>query len=55
VPPSKSGNSIPFAEGRRGNLQYKNLQRVTFLAYPSLKKTAGAPVEKKVKTPITGA
>jgi hypothetical protein len=33
----------------------RNLQGVTYPTYPTLKNTAGAPGEKKLKTPTTGA
>jgi hypothetical protein len=56
VPPSKSRNSSPLAEGRKEVISNttKTLQGVTFSAYPFLRKTAGALGEKKLKTPTTG-
>jgi hypothetical protein len=48
VPPSKSENFNPLAEGKKEVIctMTRTLQGVTFPAYPSLRKTAGAPGEK---------
>jgi hypothetical protein len=56
VPPSKSWISSHLTEGeKRGNPQHnKSPTRVTFPAYPTLRKTGGAP-EEKLKTSTAGA
>jgi hypothetical protein len=47
APASKSRNSSSLTGEKRGNLHHnKNTQGVTFPAYPSLRKIAGATGEK---------
>jgi hypothetical protein len=55
--PSKTSNSSPFLEGSKEVISTatRTLQGVTYPAYPSLRNTVGAPGEKKLKTPTTGA
>jgi hypothetical protein len=57
VPPSKSRNSSSLAEWRKATIYTTTRTRkgVTYTAYPSLRNTAGAPGEKKLKTLTTGA
>jgi hypothetical protein len=57
MPPSKSRNSSPLTGDRKEVISVitRTLQGVTYPAYPSLRNTVGAPGEKKLKTPTTGA
>jgi hypothetical protein len=57
APSSKSGNSSLLTEGRKEVIHNitRILQGTTYPAYPSLRNTARAPGEKKIKTPKTGA
>jgi hypothetical protein len=52
VPPSKSRDSSPLAEGRKEVIgtTTRPLQGVTYPAYHSLRNTAGTPGEKNLKT-----
>jgi hypothetical protein len=45
TPPSKSRNSSPLFKGRKEVISTttRTLQGITYPAYPSLRKTAGAP------------
>jgi hypothetical protein len=55
--PSKSQNSSPLTEWRKKKvicITTRTLQGVRFPAYPSLRKTPGAPGEKNLKNPTTG-
>jgi hypothetical protein len=49
LPPPKSGNSSPLAEGRKEEIctTTRTLKGVTFPADSSLRKTAGTPEKKK--------
>jgi hypothetical protein len=50
LPPPKSGNSSPLAEGRKEEIctTTRTLKGVTFPADSSLRKTAGTPEKKKI-------
>jgi hypothetical protein len=52
-PPSNSGNSSPFTEGRKKvvSITGRSLQGVTYPAYPSLRNTTVATGKKKPQNP----
>jgi hypothetical protein len=53
VPPSKSRNSRSLTEGRKEVIgtTTRTLEGVIYPRYPSLRNTAGAQGEKKLKNP----